>query len=486
MNSAYLDLGPSGRISPWLSILESTKSHRSSQPSTIHTLKCLLFMYSSNVNEDGLHEFDRLISEIKDRTGMSWDSSQKRANRAMKSLIDGGVIIRKVLDDYPTLKNGKQPYLYTLADAASTDLGITAGKGATVSFQRQAILTKAYKSKLLSDPDINYISGADISVPVNTRLTTLLVGLGSRVSHTDTNLLVTHTKSIDGHSVNFRCYASGETTPEGDLLGRMYGRDARILYLIQTRDSQLIAQRIRNGDTDIKNRFTLDVHDLLSEIKDGAGENRGGSKVGISNAIRRIAEMSYTVEADSDSSISKAFSDINEAPTNKLYTKLLYLLASGDDVSSTKYERFFTYKHSDHVFNSMISSKGMWFFDRELITKNLGSYEQLFYILCRNNVTRGSAFVISLEQIYKDMLVEGHVSWKSFSDKFISAILIFSKDVDKITKGETCSLEFIGYSISITRPTGSLRSILFEIRQAGVENLENLTISDKSLYYNIG
>jgi hypothetical protein len=466
MNSAYLDLRSTNRITAWIYILENTRSHHSSQPSTIHTLKCLLLVYLSKVDEDGFYEFDQLITEIKNRTGMSWDSSQKRANRAIRYLIDGGVVIKKPLDDYPTLKNGKPPHLYTLVDPASTYLGITNRGGTITSLQRQAMQTKTPQPTFLSEPFTNNISGSDISGPINTLFTTLLVGLGSRVSPTDNKLLVTHTKVIDGQNVNFRCYSSGESTPDGDPVGRMYGRDARILYLIQTRDSQLIAQRIRNGDTDIKNRFTLDVHDLLAEIKDDAGVNRGGSKVGISNSIRRIAEMNYTIKSDYNSLIAKAFSDVNGSPTNNIYTKLLYLISSTNDDSNTKYQRYYTYEHSDHVFNSMVRSKGTWLFDRDLITRNLGSYEQLFYALCRSSVTRESGVVISLEQIYKGMFAEGHVSWKSFSGQFLRAILMFSKDVDKITKGETCLVEFIGYLVTITRPTGSLRSTLFEIHQS--------------------
>jgi hypothetical protein len=475
MNSAFLDLGPSGRISSWISILEATRSHLASKPSAIHTLKCLLFIYNHDVNTDGYHLFDSLIDEIRSKENFSWSSSQKRANRSIRYLIDGGAISRHSLNNYPSLKNGRQPFLYTLTDPTTSELKMSNLGGNDVPFYQQALLTKDYKNKLSSDPAYNYISSADISSPINTRLTTLLVGLGSRVSSSDEDLLVTNTRRIDGYDVKFRCYASGATAPTGELLGRMYGRDASILYLIQTRDSQAIAKRIKKGETHIENRFTLDVHDLLSEMREGKGENRGGSTVGISNAINRIAEMSYTIEADQGSSIAKALTAANDVPANRLYIKLLYLLASGDDMTNTKYQRFFTYRHSDHAFKSMIDSNGMWYFDKDLITKNLGSYEQLFYILCRNNVNRGSVFKINLEQIYAEMLVIDHVSWKAFSDNFLKTILSFTDGVDRIHKGKSCEAKFIGYSIIITRPLGSLRSIVFEISQSGVEKLEALS-----------
>jgi hypothetical protein len=486
--ASFIKVDDANELSNWVNLAMSRHSSPISKSRFQIVLTCIKDRASS-LEGGQMIAWDDLISDLQVfKPNIKPKSVATNALSTLTELADLGVITRGEYKELGRRNNNKYPLIYTI-NKYSIDATVFAAKntGANENLDRTAPLqagldlTLSLKENLKKSSVTNYTTESDLSVPANMRLSTLLVAHGSRTTKTDTRLEVITSGTLMADDVSIRSYTSGRTDSQGKELGRMYSHDAIILYLMQSRDSQLVAKKLAAGETDIPNRFTVDAQDIARELQHDKKKPNlfGNTIVSVSNAIFRISQMNYEIEMDSGSELAKSLTSRSGAPSNTIHLKHFTLETSGEidgNQGGHKIRRFFTYSYPEHVFNSMLSSNGMWVFHKNLINRRQSGYESTLYFWLRSVCSQGQTTSLTLSELYILINFDDWIGWNKFANYFLKQVL--NEDVfpdGSIDVGQSGTFDFFGYDLTFERPDSGLRTIRITAKGARITEQVKLT-----------
>jgi len=438
--------------------------------------------------EDGeMIIWDDLISDLQVfKPNSKPKSIATNALSTLTELAELGVLTKTEFTDLGRRTNNNYPLIYIINNFSVDSRMLVASEDnnaldRTAPLQAGLDLTIGLKEELRKSSLTNYTTESDLTVPANMRLSTLLVAHGSRTTKTDTRLEVITQGSIMEDQVSIRSYTSGRTDADGKELGRMYSHDAIILYLMQSRDSQLVARKLAAGERNIPNRFTVDAQDIARELQHDKEKPTvyGNTLVSVSNAILRISQMNYEINMDAKSALAKSLTSHTGAPSNTLHLRHFTLETSGEidgNQAGSKIRRFFTYSYPDHVFQSMLNSSGMWIFHKDLINRRQSGYESTLYFWLRYVCSQGQTTSLTLSELYILINFDDWIGWNKFANYFLKQVLNEDAFPGKaIEVGQSGTFDFFGYDLTFERPTPSLRDIKITARGARISPQVKLT-----------
>ena len=419
IQSSYIQIDKVDDLKKWTVL--SLEGHRSAL--TKNRLKVIFLCLSerfSDLEDGSIVEWDSLIEALHAyNPAIKQKSVSTRALSALNELTKLGVLAKGEFTDLGKRNNNRYPTLFTF-NKYFLDPTIFSSEenefDRMASLQRGLELTTSVKDHLLSTSSTNYTQKSDLSAPVNMKLSTLLVAHGSKTTNSDTRLEVKTEGDVLGTQVSIRSYTTGRTDHEGNTLGRMFSHDGIILYLMQSRDSQLIGKKLADGIKDIPNRFTLDAQDIARELQHDkeSPSVAGNTLISVSKAILRLAQMNYEIAVDNNSDLAKTLSKQSGAPSNIVHLKHFTLETSGEVdgfKTGAKYQRFFTYSYPEHTFKSMCESNGMWVFHKDLINRRQSGYESTLYFWLRSVCSQGQTRKLTLSELYLLINFDDWISW---------------------------------------------------------------------------
>lgn len=467
-DSSFIFVSSEAAIVDWLQEFSNEKSAIRSMSRAKRIMGVLQNAFDSNLftkvqdEADGGYQcgFNQLCS-VYPSSDTSKTKILEKLQVDISNLCKSGVIDKTPLTNLPVLRNGRPPSKFTVIEI---NRYLSNKSPSVISDHLSAGRSNSMQYRLaLSVGELGTTRGlgaVDIQTPENLQLSTLLVSRSARMTQAPRPLQVISEIDIFNRPCKLIAYGTAKEDSKGKALGRITLDDAKILYYLQARDSQIISDSLKSGDN-IENRFSVDIADIARAL---AGNPRGYTPTGntlvrYSNAMERIGGMGYECRIslkseDEKEEFKKMFGSSfvsNEAVINLFHIRFIH----GAMSSRGNYQRYFVYEYPEYEFKWMCNNIGKLVFPKVFFEEANG-LQMVVYFYLRQICGEYETITISLRNIYDSIKLDDSVSFRNFSERLICKL---HPECRQIEPGEEFETVFFGYSLVISRFSSVLESI---------------------------